>query len=50
MHIFEIGDLGADELIAAYVALCSEMGIGADQMKMAALELIDAATAPDRIH
>lgn len=49
--MIEIGDIGADELIAAYVAICAGMGIGTDQMKMAALELIDmATTSPERVH
>lgn len=41
--IVEIGDFGAEELMALYVALCSDLGLSLDQMKFAALDMIDAA-------
>lgn len=34
---------GAEELIAMYVSLCAELGLHSDQMKLAALEMIDDA-------
>lgn len=45
--IVEIGDFGAEEIIAMYVALCSDMGLSSDQMKFAALELIDVAVSDE---
>ena len=36
---------GAEELIAMYVSLCAELGLHSDQMKLAALEMIDDALA-----
>lgn len=37
----QIADFGAEELIALYCQLCADLGIGSDQAKFAALELID---------
>lgn len=45
----EIGECGAEELIASCVALCHEMGIGTYQMKLAVLALIAAAIADDEM-
>lgn len=37
----QIAEFGAEELIALYCQLCIDLGIGSDQAKFAALELID---------
>ena len=42
--MIEIGDFGAEDLMALYVALCADLGLSVDQMKIAALEMIDDAT------
>lgn len=45
MNQIDISYFGAEELMYLYVVLCHELGIGADQAKAAALELIDMAMA-----